>query len=564
MTFSEYPYQRPDMEAFTTAFTTAIDTFKNADTADVQETAMDTIHQLRFNFDTMQSLASIRHSIDTKDEFYDQEKDFFDENGPLFEQLNHRYYQALAAARFKDELTTRKGSLLFDIAEQALRTFNDAILEDLKKENRLISRYDKLIAGAEIEFEGEVRNLTQMSPFMQKPDRDVRRRASRAVSAWFASQEETLDDIYDELVQVRSQIAKTLGYDNFTNLAYDRLGRLDYGPEDVATYRRQVRDNLVPLASELVKRQGNRLGIDTMMSYDLPFEFKTGNPKPKGNKTWMIEKAKTMYQAMSPETDEFFRYMLARELMDLDVKKGKMGGGYCTYIPNHESPFIFANFNGTKHDVDVLTHEAGHAFQVFRSRHHDVPEYMWATLEASEIHSMSMEFFAWPWIDAFFENDTEKYKFSHLAGALMFIPYGVAVDEFQHRIYEKPSMTKEERKLTWREIEKTYLPYKKYDDDNFMERGGFWFRQGHIFAVPFYYIDYTLAQVCAFEYWIKAQEDRTEAWKSYLRLCDAGGSRSFVGLLDLAGLKNPFEPGTIATMVQPLKSFLDSIDDTKL
>ena len=564
MTFSDYPYQRPNMSEFTETFTQAIEAFKSASNADAQEKAMDTIHQLRFDFDTMENLASIRHSIDTKDEFYDKEKDFFDENGPRFAQLNHRYYQALVEATFKDELVKRKGKLLFEIAAQALRTFNDEILEDLTRENKLVSRYDKLIASAEIDFEGETRNLTEMSPFMQNPDRDIRRRASRAVSSWFAGQEETIDDIYDELVSVRTEIARKLGYENFTGLAYDRLGRLDYGPKEVATYRRQVRDNLVPLANELVKRQGKRLGIDEMMSYDLPFEFKTGNPKPQGDKDWMVDRAKAMYQAMSPETDEFFTTMLERGLMDLEVKKGKMGGGYCTYIPNHESPFIFANFNGTKHDVDVLTHEAGHAFQVYRSRHHDVPEYIWATMEASEIHSMSMEFFAWPWIDQFFGEDTTKYKFSHLDGALSFIPYGVAVDEFQHRIYEKPSMTKEERKLTWREIEKTYLPYKKYDNDEFMERGGFWFRQSHIFAVPFYYIDYTLAQVCAFEYWIQASANREAAWESYLRLCDAGGSKSFVGLLELAGLKNPFEQGTIATMVEPLKSFLDGIDDTKL
>ena len=564
MKFQEYNYERPNMETFTSMFNAALESFENAETVLAQEAAIDTINKLRFDFQTMQTLVSIRHSINTKDKFYDKEKTFFDENGPRFEQLNNKFYKALSNAKFVNELKEKKGALLFQQAEQSLRTFNDAILEDLQKENSLVSKYDKLMASAEIDFEGEIRNLSQMAPFSQHKDRDTRRRASAAISKFFSDHEETFDDLYDELVKVRSTIAEKLGYENFIELAYDRLGRLDYGPDDVANYRKQVKETIVPYVKTLVERKGKRLGIEKMKSYDLALEFLSGNPTPKGKKDWLVNQAHTMYTEMSKETKEFFEFMMDKNLMDLEAKKGKSGGGYCTYIPNYESPFIFANFNGTSHDVDVLTHEAGHAFQVYMSRHHEVPEYMWATLEASEIHSMSMEFFAWPWIDKFFKEDTEKYKFSHLAGALSFIPYGVAVDEFQHRVYEKPSMTKEERKLTWREIEKTYLPYKEYDNDPFLERGGFWFRQGHIYAVPFYYIDYTLAQVCAFQYWVKAQENHQNAWQSYLELCKTGGSKSFLGLLKVAGLKNPFDDGSIATTIPPLKSFLDGIDDTKL
>lgn len=564
MKFQDYKYVRPDMDALKEAFHEALNIFKNAKTADEQEKAMDKINQLRFDFTTAQTLVSIRHSIDTKDEFYDKEETFFNENSPLFAQLGNLYYKALVEATFKEELIKRKGKLLFDQAEQSLRTFNDAILPLLQKENKLTSSYQKLLASAEILFEGEIRNLSQMAPFAQSKDRAMRKKASQAVSEWFKGHETTLDDIYDELVQVRHEMALKLGYESFTLLAYDRLGRLDYGPKEVANYRKQVLENIVPVVGELVKRKGERLGIDTMYSYDLALEFNSGNPTPKGDKDFLVSQAKTMYDEMSEETSEFFNFMLEKNLMDLESKKGKAGGGYCTFIANYQSPFIFANFNGTKHDVDVLTHEAGHAFQVYSSRHHEVPEYQWATLEASEIHSMSMEFFAWPWIDLFFKDDTPKYKFTHLSGALTFIPYGVAVDEFQHEIYKNPTMSKEERKTTWRQIEKKYLPYKVYDDDDFMERGGFWFRQGHIFSVPFYYIDYTLAQVCAFQYWIRDQKDHEEAWKSYLTLCKAGGSKPFVGLLDLAGLKNPFHDDTLKTTIPEIKAYLDSVDDKKL
>ena len=561
--FNEYVYERPNMALFESRFNDALASFQKASSFQDAKDSFEVMNDLRREFDTMSTLASIRHTIDTKDEFYDAEESFFNEHRPIFEQLEHRLYQALTSSDYEKALREEKGNLLFDKAAQTLKTFSDEILEDLKKENKLTFQYQKLLASAEIDFMGEVRNLSQMAPFLQSKDRATRKQASDEIANFFESNEEILDDIYDQLVKLRHQMAKTLGYDNYIQLAYDKLGRLDYHPDDVANYRQQVKEHMVPLVKTLIDRQAKRLNIAEMKSYDLPLSYLSGNPTPKGDRQWMVDKARKMYHAMSTETKVFFDFMETRELMDLDAKKGKAGGGYCTYIFDEKSPFIFANFNGTSHDVDVLTHEAGHAFQVFMSRDYNVLEYIWPTLEACEIHSMSMEFFAWPWIDSFFEEDTDKYRFSHIEGALKFIPYGVAVDEFQHRVYENPTLTPKERKQLWREIEKTYLPYKDYDGNAFFERGGFWFRQSHIFEVPFYYIDYTLAQVCAFQYWHRSQKDYQSAWESYLKLCQLGGSKTFLELLEEVGLENPFKTGTIASVIPSLKSFLDSIDDTK-
>ncbi|NLV75883.1 MAG: M3 family oligoendopeptidase, partial [Tissierellia bacterium] len=306
-----------------------------------------------------------------------------------------------------------------------------------------------------------------------------------------------------------------------------------------------------------------RLGLDELKYYDEPLEYLTGNAKPKGDSKWILENGKKMYKELSKETHEFFTFMVERELLDLVSKKGKMSGGYCTYISDYESPFIFSNFNGTSGDVDVLTHEAGHAFQVYMSRNLKVPEYSFPTMEAAEIHSMSMEFITWPWMGLFFEEEVDKYKFSHLAGAVSFIPYGVTVDEFQHFVYENPQASPEERKSKWREIEKKYLPFRDYEDNDLLNRGGYWFRQGHIFSTPFYYIDYTLAQVCAFQFWIKTRDNREKAWEDYLRLCKAGGSKSFLELVELADLKNPFADGTIKEVIKPIKEWLNSVDDSK-
>ncbi len=562
MRFEDFKYERPNMETFKSDFTKALETFTNAEAADKQEKAMDEINRLRFDFNTMSTLASIRNSIDTRDEFYDAEKQFFNKNSPIFSQLNNQFYKALSEAKFKTELMERKGKLLFEQAEQSLRTFADSIMDDLGEENRLSNEHQKLLASAEIEFEGETRNLSQMAPFAQSAERSMRKRASKAASNFFKEHEETLDKLYDDLVKVRTTIANKIGYETFTELAYERLGRLDYGPKEVANYRKQVEEIIVPINTELSKRKQARLELDELWHYDLPLDYKSGNATPKGDKDTLIKAAKVMYDEMSKETSEFFNVMLDRNLMDLESKKGKAGGGYCTFIPNYDSPFIFANFNGTKHDVDVLTHEAGHAFQMYSSRHHEVPEYLMATMEASEIHSMSMEFFAWPWIDKFFKEDTDKYKFSHLSQALMLITYGVSIDEFQHEVYAKPSMTPKERRELWRSIEKKYFPYRKYDDDQYLESGGGWHRIMHIFAVPFYMIDYTLAQVCAFQFWVKSQKDYDKAWEDYLRLCKTGGSKTFLNLLDVANLENPFADGTLEKTVPHIKAYLDKVDDS--
>ena len=332
----------------------------------------------------------------------------------------------------------------------------------------------------------------------------------------------------------------------------------------VAGYRKQVLENIVPIHTELRKRQEKRLGVKKLRFYDEAIKFNSGNADPHGSPEWILNNGKTMYKELSKETDEFFTFMTENNLLDLLSKKGKMSGGYCTYIPDYKSPFIFANFNATSHDVDVLTHEAGHAFQVYQSRGYEVPEYLWPTYEACEIHSMSMEFLTWPWMNLFFEEDTEKYKFIHLSEALLFIPYGVTVDEFQHWVYENPEVSPQERREKWLEIEKKYLPTRDYGEVEELKDGIFWFRQGHIFSSPFYYIDYTLAQVCAFQFWIKANENREKAWSEYLNLCKLGGSKPFFELMKSANLKNPFEKGVLAEVVPKIKEYLDSIDDMKL
>ncbi len=563
MKFQDYVYQRPDVDAIKQKYVAFTEAFKAAKDANKQAEIIKQVFGLIDEVDTMYQLVSIRYSLNTQDDFYEAEMNFMDEVSPELQNYVNEFNKLVYASPFKPELVKVFGQHYFNQLEVSLQSFDEKIIPLLQEENKLNSKYSKVVASAQIEFDGGVYNLSQMSPFTQSKDRETRHRAQLKISEFFESKEAELDDIYDQLVSVRNQAAQALGYANFVELGYKRLGRTDYGSKEVKAYREQIKRDVVPFVEKLVARKAKRLGIQDLKSYDT-ISFLSGNPTPKGDLDWQVAQATTMYKALSKETDEFFTFMKDSGLLELDSKKGKAGGGYCTFIPGYKAPFIFANFNGTSHDVDVLTHEAGHAFQVYQSREFINPMQRFPGYEACEIHSMSMEFFAWPWVPLFFKEDAQKYYFSHLSGAISFLPYGALVDEFQHEIYENPSMSKDERKATWRRLEKQYIPSRDYDDDQFMEKGTYWFRQSHIFQSPFYYIDYTLAQVCAFQYWIRDHKDHQEAWSSYVDLCKLGGSKGFVALMKDAKLDSPFEDGTILRTIQPLEAFLNTIDDTKL
>lgn len=562
--FRDFHYERPDVEHVKQQFATLLEDFTNASTFAQQNLAMDAINGVRSQFESMRELTSVRHTIDTRDEFYKAEQDFFDEIQPVYEGLISDYYRALVNSKFRSELEAKWGQQLFRLAELTLKTFSPDIVDDLAEENKLASEYQQLIASAKIMFDGEERNLPQLGPYLQSTDRSVRKAAYEARYSFFKENEAKFDEIYDQLVKVRTRLARKLGFENFVELGYARMSRTDYDAKMVANFRDQVHQFIVPVAESLRGRQAKRLGLDKLNYYDINFEFQSGNPTPKGSPEWIVENGRTMYAELSNETEEFFNFMVDNDLMDLVTKKGKAGGGYCTYMSAFKAPFIFSNFNGTSGDIDVLTHEAGHAFQVYSSRKYEIPEYNWPTFESCEIHSMSMEFFTWPWMEKFFKEDTDKYKFAHLQSALQFIPYGVAVDEFQHFVYANPEATPDERKRTWREIERKYVPHRNYEQNDYLERGGFWHQQGHIFRTPFYYIDYTLAQICALQFWKRMNEDREAAWNDYVTLCGEGGSKSFTGLVKVANLVSPFEDGCVESIIGVIGDWLDKVDDTVL
>ncbi len=561
-TFDNYKYMRPQFDSFSRAFREELARFENAASAEEQGQSLARINDMRTEFTSMYNICHIRHTMDTRDEFYENENDYFDQQMPAYDGLVNDLYKKLIASPFRQALERKWGSQLFAIAELSLKTFDESAIGLLQEENKLSSQYTKLKAKAKIGFRGEEHNLSSIVRYEMDKDRDTRREAARAKWGFFEDNAAEVEGLFGQLVKVRHRIARELGYENFVALGYARMLRSDYGPEMVANFRRQIETCIVPIATRLYERQRRRLGLEKLKYYDEDLRFPAGNPEPQGEPEWIVRQARQMYSELSGETREFFDFMNQARLMDLTTRPGKATGGYCTYIGSYQAPFIFSNFNGTSGDIDVLTHEAGHAFQVYSSRNIGINEYNWPTFEACEIHSMSMEFFTWPWMQLFFRQDTGKYKFSHLSNALYFLPYGVAVDEFQHYVYENPEATPAERNQAWRGIERKYLPHRDYDGHEFLEKGGFWQKQSHIFAMPFYYIDYTLAQICAFQFWKKDQESHRQAWSDYVRLCNAGGSRSFLELVKLANLRSPFEDGCVASVVDVITEWLDSVDDS--
>lgn len=564
MQFQEYAYQHMDALSLQKQLSELAEQIQQAKTIKQVQDCIKKVDTIRRFVATQVSLVEIRHTVDTKDAYYTKEQEYLDTVLPELEKDYEKINRALLESSFLEELKHRLPETFFLQKEMDLKAFDPIIIEDMQEENRLMTKYQALIASAEIPFDGEIYNLSSLEVKTNSSDRIVRKRALQAYWNWFEQHEEEVAQIFDQMIKVRTRMAQKLGYDNFIALGYARMHRYDYNQEDVAKYRRQVLKDVVPLCSALYKRQQKRLGYDTLHAWDEKVEFLQGNPTPKYDRAALVKRAQKMYHELSKETGVFFDFMVEHELLDLDSKPGKAAGGYCTFMPDYKSPFIFANFNQTQHDAEVLTHEAGHAYQIYESRDIYPSDCVWPTYESCEIHSMSMEFFTHPWMQSFFEEDVNRYYYSHMAGSLKFLPYGVLVDHFQHEVYAHPEMSHQERMDTWRRLEKEYLPHKNYEEVEILERGGWWMRQAHIFMSPFYYIDYTLAQVCAMQFWARMENKDPKAFEDYQHICKIGGTLPFRKIVKEAGLIVPFEEGCLAQVTGSVSQWLDEISEEEL
>lgn len=560
--FSEMKYERLDLKDLKAGAEAVINRLAGAPDYQEARAACMEHEEARRHTGTMMELAQIRHDIDTRDEYYDAENKFWQQAGPELEAYEQRFMKALLDSPFRPDFEKEFGRLIFLNTEIALKTFSPAIIPDMQQENKLAQEYEDLLASAQVPFEDGKYTLSQMTPFMNDPDDNRRLAAWKATGSWYKENQPELDRLYDELTHLRDGMGKKLGYEGYTTLGYYRMGRNCYDRSDIGQFREAVRKYVVPVAAEVYRRQAERLGKEYPLSFaDAALSFRSGNPKPEGSADDIVAAGSKFYDELSPETGEFFRTMTGGELMDLLSKPGKAGGGYCTSLSDYKVPFIFANFNGTQGDVEVITHEAGHAFAAWMNRERVPSEYIWPSMEACEVHSMSMEFFGEKWAADFFGKDARKYLYSHLAGALTFIPYGTMVDHFQHTVYEKPGLTPRERHDEWKRLMGIYTPWLRLDGGiPFFADGEHWQRQHHIYSSPFYYIDYCLAQTVSLEFWSMLQDDMKTAWKYYMAYTVQGGSETFTDLLKNAGLASPFDQNTLRGICEKAGRFLADFD----
>ncbi len=564
MKFSEMKYSRPDIEAVKAELTELTKRLENASDYKEAKAAFIEKDRLVRKVETQNVLAEIRHSIDTRDKFYDEEVKFWNGAMPELQEYLQKWTDALLKTNFREDFIKDFGNIMFLNGELELKSFSPEIIPELQKENDLTNEYEVLLASAQIPFNGKVYTLSQLSPFKNDADDEIRLAAWKAEGKWYKDNQPELDRLYDELVKLRDTMGKKLGYGGYTQLGYYRMMRNCYDKNDVEKFRSAVVKYLVPVADGIYRAQAKRLGVEYPMSFaDAALMFRSGNPKPQGTPDEILEAGRRFYDKLSPETSEFFNMMLDNELLDVLSTEGKQAGGYCTGIFDYDVPFIFANFNGTSADVETVTHEAGHAFADWYNRDRVPVETIWPSMEGCEVHSMSMEFFAWMSAEDFFGSDTRKFLYSHLAGAITFIPYGTMVDHFQHIVYENPELTPKERHLKWKELLGVYMPWLRLDGDiPFYAEGEGWQRQHHIYSSPFYYIDYCLAQTVALEFWALIQDDLASAWKKYIAYTEQGGSAVFTKLLENAGLESPFDEKTLKGVCEKANAWLEAYDLT--
>ena len=562
--FSEMSYERPDIEDVKTKMqelTKALEAAADLETAKKVFADMDRLNR---HVDTLGTLASIRHSIDTRDAFYDGEETFWNNTVPELMAYSQAWMKAALASDFRKGLEEEYGDVYFKNAEIALKCFDPAIIGELQEESKTTMEYEKLLASAQIPFRGETYTLSQLTPFKTHADDAMRLEAWKAEGQWYKDNQEKLDELYDRLVSLRHEMSQKLGLSDYVEMGYYRMSRNCYDRHDIDKFREAVRTYLVPVADAICREQAKRLGVSYPLSFaDRALMFRSGNPKPVGTPDDILQAGMRFYEGLSGETSEFFHTMLDMELLDVLSTEGKRAGGYCASLHDYAVPFIFANFNGTSGDVEVVTHEAGHAFADWMNRFRIPKESIWPSMEGCEVHSMSMEFFAWKSVKDFFGEDADKYLYNHLAGAILFIPYGTMVDHFQHIVFENPNLSPAERHAEWKKLLGIYMPWLKLDGEiPFYAEGMGWQRQHHIYSYPFYYIDYCLAQTVALEFWVMIQKDYADAWDHYMAYTKMGGSKVFTELLQRAGLESPFEKKTLQMVCEAADEWLKSFDLT--
>ena len=557
MKVSELKYERVNIAEAEKSIRRIIKKVVEAESAEKLLALREETVKLSRHVQTMSSLAFIRFTLNTRDDFYLNEKQYYDESLPRLSALSAKFNRAFLSNVHAEEAFSQLNPNIKKLYNLSSRVSDEKIVPEMIEEAKLVTEYDILISGITFFFHGKRQPLSVMKKYFEDPDRDTRCEAMAVVGRGLQRKKAKIDEIFSKLVRVRAKMAEKLSFKSYADLGDGLMGRYSYGRDEIHKFRKQVVEKLVPVIVKLKRKTANALGIDQLMLYDYDVNLIAGAPAPKGNARELFKNAKIMYENIDEEMGEFFNSLLDAGAIDVYPKKGKWGGGYCTSIDEYKQPFILANFNGTSGDVDVLTHEMGHAFAYYEWFKQNLDyELNLGTMSVAEIHSMAMEMLAYPYADLFFER-AEDYCYNHLINSLVFITYGCMVDEFEELCYSNLNWSAKDRNDCWLALESKYRPYLSSKGIPYFERGTRWQYQMHIFENPMYYIDYCLSQTIAHEIYIETAVDYKKALAKYLFIVKNGGELAFEELVEKAGFLSPFKEKTLEKISSKIIDLID-------
>lgn len=549
--FKEFPYERLDYQDLAERFVHHTKKLESATTlgeAYLQIIETDYLEKVFVSYATLSEAGNTNNSYD---KFYLEEEAFFNKIKPEFSLLMQKRNDAILESPFREGLKKLIGNEFFGSADMKKCTVSKEVLRLMEAENELSQEYSTIRSRLSIEVDGKTLTMPEINKLGQSADRETRRKYAVLGERAMMEQVPEFDRIYDEMMKIRTEIAHKTGFDSYADYCLHKFGRTSYGREELLVFADNVKKYIVPVVSKLIEEQAKRLGHE-VKNYDESTLF----PDRQVTVTKeLLPSFKKIFTKLSPETKVFFDELYEREFFDLDLREGKTNGAYSNYLPLCNMPYIFETYNATEGAVETFAHECGHGLNSYMHRGEPASGVCVQSADICETHSMSMEFFVWKNIDEIITEDVDKYKYRQLKDSLAFIPYGTAIDVFQTRVYDNPDMTPEERRLTWKELEEEFIPWRKYEEGLFYSQGRAWQNQIHVMKWPFYYIDYVLAQVCALQFWVLDEKDHEKAWEAYIRLIKDSGRYSFTEIIKRAGLSTPFEDGILKKISDKVLGF---------
>jgi oligoendopeptidase F len=419
------------------------------------------------------------------------------------------------------------------------------------EEAKLCQQYQKLIGAQTVNFRGEEKTLVQMGRYLEEPDRALRQEAWELVARRRLQDVDKCEELFDQLIQLRTQIARNAGFDNYRDYAFRQKCRFDYTPADCVNFHDAIESEIMPAVREIQQDRRRQLNLEALRPWDLAVDPQNRAPlKPFAQVGEMVERTQKIFDHLDAELAAGFRQMRDLKLLDLDNRKGKAPGGYQSTLSEARVPFIFMNAIGLQRDVETILHEAGHAFHAQATRDEDLYAYRGAPIEFCEVASMSVELLGNEFLEEFYATpEANRARRTHLEGIISFFPWMATVDAFQHWIYTHPGHTRAARRAAYLQLMDRFGG--ETDWSGFEESRAFsWHRQLHIFLHPFYYVEYGIAQLGALQVWANSKRDKVKALKDYKSALTLGGSRPLPELFAAAGCSFQFDAATIKPLIK--------------